>query len=204
MLSGKALSEKIPAFLTACRKNEIERKGLRLKKAIHWLDENFECTVCMVLLCVFTVILFIQVVMRYVFNNSLSWSEECARYLFIWLVFIGISYGAKQMKHLKIDVFLNVFPKKIRPYIIIFADVVVLVFGVVVVYSAFTIVTQYMKIGTASPAVHVPYWVIHSSALVGYGMTVIRQIQTIIYRVKELKAGDLGAIKSDEDEEVML
>ena len=100
-----------------------------MKKVLHWLDENVEQYLCVVLLGVFTTILFIQVVMRYVFNNSLSWSEELARYLFIWLCFIGVSFGAKQMKHLKIDVFISVFPKKFRPYVIVFADVIVLAFS---------------------------------------------------------------------------
>jgi len=175
-----------------------------LKKILHWLDENLESTLCMILLSVFTVILFIQVVMRYVFNNSLSWSEELARYLFIWLVFIGISYGAKQMKHLKIDVFLNVFPKKVRPYIIILADVIVLVFAGIVVYSAYVIVMQYVKLGSSSPAMKIPTWFIQSSSIVGYGLTMIRQIQTIIYRIKELKAGDMEAFEATEDEEVLL
>ena len=96
------------------------------------MDENLESTICMILMVAFCSILFLQVVMRKVFNNSLSWSEELARYIFIWMVFIGISYGAKQMKHLKIDVFLNVFPKKIRGFIVILADVIVLTFGGVI------------------------------------------------------------------------
>jgi TRAP-type C4-dicarboxylate transport system permease small subunit len=106
------------------------------------------------------------------------------------------------MKHLKIDVFLNIFPKKVRPYLVIFADVVVLVFAVIVVYSAYTIVTQYLKIGTASPAVHVPYWVIHSAPIVGYGLTIIRQIQTIIYRIKVMKTGETP--ETAEEEEVII
>lgn len=175
-----------------------------MKKVLKWLDENLESSICMVLMVTFCTILFIQVIMRYVFNNSLSWSEEIARYIFIWLVFIGISYGAKQMKHLKIDVFVQIFPKKIRPYIIILADVIVLVFGAIVVYAAYTTVSKYLQVGTASPAVHVPYWFIHSAPIVGYTLTIIRQIQTIIYRVKELKAGDMQAFEEKEEEEVLL
>lgn len=175
-----------------------------MKKVLHWLDENLESTICMILLSSFTVVLFLQVVMRKVFNNSLSWSEELARYLFIWMVFIGISYGAKQMKHLKIDVFLKIFPKKVRPYIIIFADVIVLVFAAIVFYSAYVIVMQYFKLGASSPALKIPTWFVQSASLVGYGLTFIRQIQAIIYRVKELKAGDLEAFEASEDEEVLL
>ncbi len=150
----------------------------------------------------FTVVLFIQVIMRYVFNNSLSWSEELARYIFIWMVFIGISYGAKQMKHLKIDVFLSVFPKKVRPYLVIFADVVVLALSAVIVYSAWITVQNYIKIGVKSPALHAPYWFIYSSCLVGYALTFFRQIQTIVYRVKLMKNG--GAEIETNEEEVPL
>ena len=127
-----------------------------MKKVLHWLDENVEQYLCVVLLGVFTTILFIQVVMRYVFNNSLSWSEELARYLFIWLCFIGVSFGAKQMKHLKIDVFISVFPKKFRPYVIVFADVIVLAFSGIIMYAAYVTVVRYMALGTASPANHIP------------------------------------------------
>ena len=171
-----------------------------MKKVLHWLDENVEQYLCVVLLGVFTTILFIQVVMRYVFNNSLSWSEELARYLFIWLCFIGVSFGAKQMKHLKIDVFINVFPKKFRPYVIVFADVIVLAFSVIIMYAAYVTVVRYMALGTASPANHIPMWIVHSAPIVGYFLTAIRQIQAIIYRVKGLKAHDMSAFENSDDE----
>lgn len=169
-----------------------------MKKVLNWLDENLESTICMILMVAFCAILFLQVVMRKVFNNSLSWSEELARYIFIWMVFIGISYGAKQRKHLKIDVFLNIFPKKFRAFIIVFADVIVLVFGGIVVFAAYITVSKYLQVGTASPAVHIPYWFIHSAPIVGYSLTIIRQVQTILYRFKVLKGGDADKLCSDD------
>ena len=171
-----------------------------MKKVLHWLDENVEQYLCVVLLGVFTTILFIQVVMRYVFNNSLSWSEELARYRFIWLCFIGVSFGAKQMKHLKIDVFISVFPKKFRPYVIVFADVIVLAFSGIIMYAAYVTVVRYMALGTASPANHIPMWIVHSAPIVGYFLTAIRQIQAIIYRVKGLKTHDMSAFENSDDE----
>ncbi|MCI6259704.1 TRAP transporter small permease [Pyramidobacter sp. SM-530-WT-4B] len=55
------------------------------------------------LICTVTVI-FIQVVMRYVFSNSLSWSEELARYVFIWQTWLGASYATRMHRHLRIEV----------------------------------------------------------------------------------------------------
>jgi len=62
-------------------------------------------------------------------RNSLVWSEELARYLFIWLIYIGISYGAKIMKHIKIEAALGLFPKKVRPVIVIIGDILFLGFS---------------------------------------------------------------------------
>ena len=89
-----------------------------MKKLIHWLDEYLEISLCVALMSVMTVVIFVQVVMRYVFHNSLTWSEEFARYCFIWLIYLGISYGCKIMKHIKIDAALKLFPEKMRPYVV--------------------------------------------------------------------------------------
>lgn len=162
-----------------------------MKKVIHWLDENIEQYLCVILLAAFTTVLFIQVVMRKVFNNSLSWSEELARYMFIWLVFLGVSYGAKQMKHLRIDAFLGIFPKKVRPYVLILSEILVMVFSVIVVWSAYVTVSKYMQLGNLSAALHMPMWIVYSSAFLAYILVFIRQIQAIVVRVKALKNGEV-------------
>ena len=46
------------------------------------IDNHLEDLLMVVLLCVMSLLIFVQVIMRYIFNNSLSWSEELARYLF--------------------------------------------------------------------------------------------------------------------------
>ncbi len=76
-----------------------------------------------------SIIIFIQVVCRYVFQNSLTWSEEMARYMFVWLVYFSVSYTARREKHIRIDAAINIYPKKARPYIEILSEVIVLCFG---------------------------------------------------------------------------
>jgi TRAP-type C4-dicarboxylate transport system permease small subunit len=158
-------------------------------KFIKWLDEKFELTLCVVLMSLMTIVMFVQVVARRVFSSSLSWSEELARYLFLWLIYLGISYGAKTMKHIKIEAFLGVFPKKARPFIVILGDVLFFVFAVFIIYTSFIWVQRQIMLGQLSPALHVPMWVIYASPFVGYVLTTIRQIQTLIWRIKQLKQG---------------
>jgi TRAP-type C4-dicarboxylate transport system permease small subunit len=134
-----------------------------------------------------SILLFIQVVMRRVFGNSLTWSEELARYIFIWLIYFGISYGAKAMKHIKIEAFLAVFPRRIRPLVKILGALLFLVFALFIIYTAFELVQKQIKLKQRSPAMHVPMWVVYSAPLCGFILTSIRQIQVIILHIRSLK-----------------
>ena len=51
-----------------------------------------------------TLIVFMNVVLRYVFSASLSWVDEAASYMFIWLIWIGADYTLANRKHLRIDI----------------------------------------------------------------------------------------------------
>lgn len=155
-------------------------------KLLKLLDEKLELSICITLMSVITVVLGVQVFMRYVMHASLSWSEELARYCFIWLVYIGISYGAKIMRHIKIDAGLYLFPKNTRKYVVIVGDVVFFLFALVIVYYAWNLVGRQIKLGQLSPAMQIPMWIVYAAPLVGFILTAIRQIQTIIYRVKHL------------------
>lgn len=124
--------------------------------------------------------------MRYVLQSSLSWSEELARYLFVWLVYLGISYGAKIMRHIKIEAALGLFPKKLRPYIVILGDAVFLGFAVFICVSAYGVVQKQMMIGQTSPAIGVPMWFLYSAPMVGFALAAVRQVQTILYRINQL------------------
>jgi len=153
-----------------------------MKRIIGVLDEYLEVSICIFLMSSMTLILGVQVFMRYVVHNSLSWSEEAARYIFIWLIYIGISYGAKIMKHIRIEAALGLFPRTMRPYVEIIGDILFLGFSLFVVYSSWGIVQKQILLGQLSPAIQMPMWFVYSAPLVGFSLTAIREVQAIVYR----------------------
>ena len=159
-------------------------------KVLKWLDDKFEISICVVLMSAMTILIFIQVVMRYVFSNSLSWSEELARYMFIWLIYLGVSYGAKIRKHIKIDAGLKLFPKKLRPNVVILGDILFFLFAMYIVYTGYKYVLMQATLGKVSPALSIPYKYIYAAPFVGFIMVSIRQVQTIMYRVEKIKNGE--------------
>jgi TRAP-type C4-dicarboxylate transport system permease small subunit len=68
----------------------------------------------MACIAVMTILVIAQVVLRYVFNDPLDWSEEMARILFIYLAFIGIGAAYGRRRHMAIDAVVILLPPGIR------------------------------------------------------------------------------------------
>lgn len=71
-----------------------------------WSDRIEESAIALILGAM-TVITFVNVVLRYLFNNSLIWGLELTLILFAWLVIFGVSYAFKKTAHLGVDAVLN-------------------------------------------------------------------------------------------------
>lgn len=67
-----------------------------------------------------------NVVLRYVFNSGLTWSEEMSRYFFVWLVFLGAIAALKDKMHLGVDIVVNALPKKIQKIVFVISNAIVL------------------------------------------------------------------------------
>lgn len=69
--------------------------------------DTFEESAIAALLGMMTLLTFTNVIMRYVFNNSIIWSLEVVTAMFAWLVLFGLSYGFKVTAHLGVDAVTN-------------------------------------------------------------------------------------------------
>ncbi len=158
-------------------------------KILKFLDDYFEMSVCIVLMSTMTLVLAVQVFMRYVMQSSLTWSEELARYIFVWLIYMGISYGAKIMKHIRIEAAVLLLPQKGQRYAEILGDILFLGFALFVVVTSWGIVQKQLMLGQTSPAIQMPMWMLYSAPMVGFALTAVRQVQAIVHRVR-LLAGE--------------
>ena len=61
-----------------------------------------------------TVTVSLQIVFRYVFNIPLGWSEEVARFSFVWVSFFGASALMRVQEHINVNVFVDRFPPRLR------------------------------------------------------------------------------------------
>jgi TRAP-type C4-dicarboxylate transport system permease small subunit len=147
-------------------------------KIVKNLDENLEKYILILLLIIMTVVMFSQVFMRYVLNNSITWAEEFTRYCFIFSTFFSISYCIKKNSSLRIDMVVRLLPDSISKVIDLVAKVLILVFFIYFTFAAFDVVQKSMNVPVPqkSPALQMPMYVIYMSVLVGFLLTTIRSI----------------------------
>lgn len=149
-------------------------------KALKWLDEHFEQAILVMFLSLIVLIMLLQVIMRYVFNNSLSWPEELSRILFVWFTFIGLSYSTAKKIHVKIDLLVNILPAGFKNIILFLVDLLVLGFFIVIGVKGITALGKLAASGQATAALGIPIQYIMSALEVGIILSIVRLTQNIV------------------------
>ena len=149
-------------------------------KFLTWLDNDLEETLLMILLAAITIVMMAQVVMRYVFNESMSWPEEFCRFAFIYSGFLSMGYCVRKDKMLKVDILINFFPKPIQKFLDILSRFITLVFFGYLCYHAIKATQFSYKGGMTSPAMDFPMWIIYLSVVIGSALGFIRQAENLI------------------------
>jgi TRAP-type C4-dicarboxylate transport system permease small subunit len=101
--------------------------------------------------------------MRYVFNSSLSWSEELARFIFIWQIWMGASIGLKDKKHIKVELLLSLFKEKGRRRIEIFGNIMFLAFCIFIVINGTNLTLDLIRKNSLSAAMRIPLYLVYLS-----------------------------------------
>lgn len=86
-----------------------------------------------------TVLVFGSVVLRYVFNSPVTWSEELASLLFAWLTFVGAYVGFRTHSHIRIDTLTMLLPAGLRRGILRLADMGALAILLVFIWQGFSL-----------------------------------------------------------------
>lgn len=74
------------------------------------------------LMFVMTVIVFAQIFFRYLFNVPLGWSEELARFAFVWVSFMGASALMRVREHINVTVFIDFMPPRLKAACVLAAN----------------------------------------------------------------------------------
>ncbi len=139
---------------------------------------------------VMTLAIFLQVIMRYVFNNSLSWTEEFATFCFMWLTWLGASNGVKKKSHIRILLLVEKLKGKYFHFAMMAIDVVWLLFTFYLVKYGLAMVKMSYLNKRISAALELPMYVMYTAVVVGGVLMFIGLLGAILERwYKGVKEG---------------
>ncbi len=128
-------------------------------------------------------IVFVNVALRYIVNTGLTWSEEIAVNLFVWVIFLGAILAGLEGLHIKVDMLTKKLPKGLQKVFLVISSVcVVFAMGVLIVGGIDVVKVTDKNI---SAATGIPFSYV-SSALVVCAVCLV--LITLYNTYKELRA----------------
>lgn len=126
-----------------------------------------------------------QIVFRYVLNISVPWTEEAARWLFVWQIFLGSSLMLKEHGHLKITMVRDMLPKTVQKVVDLIMSVLGLIFIIGIFFGSLQMIgsVQNVTAGSFSLSVKYMYLVMPISMVLMvlvYGRRVFQDVVTLL------------------------
>ena len=165
-----------------------------LAKFINKAEESF----LSLLLVGMTLLVFLEVILRFGFNTGIHWSQEVTLYMMAWFVLFGASYGVKVGAHIGVDSFVKLFPEKIRRLMGVLSVAICIAYCVIFMVAAWNYLTKLHLISLEMEDLEIQRWMSESIIFIGFLLLIFRFIQLLI---KIIKGEAEGFTPIDEAEE---
>jgi len=149
----------------------------KLLAGLDWINDK----VTLIILVLLNLVVGLQVLCRYALNHSLYWSEELARYLFIWFVFLSAAMVLRQDRHIQVSVFVDMLPTSMKRVIIVLGDLLMLGFVLVVFVESIRLASMVWTVLTA--AMEIPWTFVYLGILLGMGLMLLALLGSLWARL---------------------
>lgn len=127
---------------------------------------------------------FINVVLRYGFDMSLTWAGELTNYFFIWSALFGAAYGFRQGAHISVTLLIAQFPPVIMKYFLILANLISVAYLGLLSYFGYELVVMLADFGEMSVDLNIPMWIPHLVLPVAFGLAAYRVAEKLVELLK--------------------
>jgi TRAP-type C4-dicarboxylate transport system permease small subunit len=170
-----------------------------LLKKLNKLANDILNVLMVLTLAMMCILVFGNVVLRYIFNSGITWSEEMSRFLFIWMIFLGAIGALKDNDHLGVDTLLKKLPLSAKRVVFILSNLIVLYVLWIVLDGSWKITT--INMNSTAPATGLPIAYVYGIGIVmsiGMGIIILFNIYRALFRIDMIE--ELTRMKESEDE----
>jgi C4-dicarboxylate transporter, DctQ subunit len=157
----------------------------RADRALSWAETTFVGGA----LAFASLLLFVNVVLRYWLLAPISWAEELTLYIMVWIVFIGSSVAIRTRGHIAIDLLPLVLSPAGRRRLAIFIALAALAFLAVFFHYSLQHTQRVRGTGQLTPVMQAPMWLAYLAMPAGTALMILRTCQ-VLWRVVRERADD--------------
>jgi len=165
---------------------------------MRWL-EHLEEGLIVFLMAAMTLVTFMQVVARYVFNYSFVWALELTGVMFAWLIFGGMSYGVRVGAHIGVDALVKTLGAAAARAVGVLAALLCIVYALIVTVGGYRYVRKMHDVGILMQDLPIEQWIPRVILPLGFALLALRFTQ-VLYR---LATGREAHLLGDEAEEAL-
>ena len=146
--------------------------------------DRIEEVVAAVCLSVMTILAFANVVARYVFSASFSFSEEITTYLFVLLSLLGTAIAARRRAHLGLTILTDVVSPKVRRILHIIGYLFAVAFTGAIFYYGILMVLSQRQLQQVTANMQWPEWIFGSFVPIGALFATVRFVQVLVEEIR--------------------
>ncbi len=162
-----------------------------------WLDNAFRVSIGVLLLAA-TALVFVNVVLRYVFNYGMSWSDEVTKYSLLWLVFLGSGVAARQGGHISMEALLTLLSPRARQLNAVLVNAVCALLSAIVGFFGWRLAMAVRTLDQVGPASGLPVFWVYLAIPVGCLLMMLGFWEVALRRLWEPEGpADPGELQED-------
>ncbi|WP_404322773.1 TRAP transporter small permease [Cytobacillus firmus] len=115
--------------------------------------------ILILLFFIMVIVVFLQVLFRFVLDQPLAWTEELSRYLLVWITFLGAGYAVSVKAHPSIELLFEKANQAVRRVLLALSTVLVVFFFYQIIVNSFIFIERSMM--QTSPALQVPMGMVY-------------------------------------------
>lgn len=151
-----------------------------MRKKIFLFLNHFEEIAAGVLFTIMVVVINVEVIRRYLFLAPGAYSEEIAKYLFIWTVFFSMAFAVKQEAHIITDILPDKTPNKLLKIINITSIIIFMCFSVFMIYQGYIYTKKMYLFERSTEAMAAPLYYFCVSLPIGFAFVLLRLVQKLL------------------------
>jgi C4-dicarboxylate transporter DctQ subunit len=134
------------------------------------------------ILVAMSLLVFSQVVLRFVFGLGFGWIDELARIAFIWVVFLGAVVGVQRHLHIRVTLFIRLLPERYRDWAGAFGDLVMLLFCIAIAWHGLELVLSTLEFSFFLPSTGLSMFWPYLILPVSFALQVVRLVLRYVLR----------------------